>query len=191
MIQTMQFLKKEFPDIEESYFQVLIQGIVQLKKNPNGEKGESRLDRLISIKDEDWNLYFKKREDYLRELLKIWPTVFLFQIENQLLKKKSFDECLDAYQQSHFGYFLANMKMVSSIYKDLRQEWEKCYESWISGNVRIIHPVSVLSIELLRQGIRQVLNEIILKPDIYHKDKDEFRKMIKRQYQLMLTEQNS
>lgn len=191
VIQTMQFLKQEFPNIEESYFQVLLQGIVQLTENRITENVESRFDRLISVGNQDWHLYFKKREDYLIDLLKIWPTVTLFQIENQLSRKNSFDESLAVYQQSGFGVYLANTKMISRIYKDIRIEWEKCFESWEAGNIRIIHPVSGLSIESLRKGIRQVLNEIILRPMKYHEEKDEFRRIIKRHYQLILTEQNS
>ena len=191
MIQTMQFLKQEFPDIEEVYFQILLQGIARLTHSKAPENTMSRFDQLIPIVEQEWHLYFKRREYYLRELLKIWPTVALFQIENQLSKEKSFDQCLDAYQQSHFGIFLANTKMFTSIYLDTRMEWEKCYESWIAGNVRIIHPVSGLGMELLRLGIRKILNEMVFQPEKYHSDSDEFRKMIKRHYQLMLTEQNS
>ena len=191
MIQTMQFLKQEFPDVEENYFQVLLLGIVQLTENRITENVESRFDRLISIGSQDWHLYFKRREDYLKELLKIWPTVALFQIENQLSNQNSFDECLAVYQQSDFGIYMANTKMISGIYRDVRMEWDRCFESWIAGNVIIIHPVSGLSVESLKKGIRHVINEIILQPGKYHKEQGEFRKMIKRQYQLTLTEQNS
>ncbi len=187
---TLQFLKNEFPTLEESYLQLLYSGIVNLTKSPFNDKTESQLDRYISAIDESWHFHFKHRETYFREILKLWPTVLLFQTEEQLKSVKSFDEYLEVYRKSRFGVFLANTKMLTSIYSDLKQDWGMCFSSWITGSSRILYPYSGLSIEVVQHGIRQVINEVILHTDKYHNEPEEFKRLIKRYYQLMLTEQN-
>lgn len=186
---TVKFLKKEFPGTEEGYFNLLLIGIDKIRSRPIFNSEESFIQQLLEDKTGTWHLYFNKREVYFRAIIQVWPTVFLYDMERQLAKAKTYDEYLDTYRESGFGIFLSNTKSLIALYKGLTTDWDECYSSWISGNTRIILPYTPLSEDHLQNGIRNATNQVIVNPDQYHNDADAFAKLIKRQYQLALTEQ--
>ena len=190
MTPVLKYLMKEFPDIEEDCLQLLVRGTSNLTEEQLDKKIGYKLDQYIPVDDESWHLYFKHREDCLSDIFKLWPSIILFQIEEQLNRAKSFDDYLQAYQYSNFGIFLANTKMLSSVYPALLSDWTRCYNSFISGSARILHQWAGLSLTKTRDGIRAVVNEVVLYPGKYHQNDELFKKLIKRQYQLSLTEQN-
>lgn len=188
----LQFLKGEFPGFEEDYFQLLLHGILNLSKAHIiiRIEDESELDQYIAIDHESWQLFFSKRERYYSELLKIWPVILLFETAEQLKLAISFDESLEVFRNSKFGIFLANTKIVTSIYPELKTNWSRCYSSWVHGCARILHPYSGLSKEVMQQGIQQAVNEVVLHSEKYSKEPEVFKTLITRHYRLMLTEQN-
>lgn len=190
MIPVLQYLMKEFPTIEEDCLQLLMSGISNLTEAQLDEYIGNNLDYYIPANNESWHLYLNRNEDYLRDILKIWPSAKLFLIDEQLDMAKSFDDFLRTYESSSFGIFLANTKMLSSIYPVLISDWDRCYNSWISGSARILYQLAGVSLEATRNGIREVVNEVVLHSEKFHNNHELFKKLVKRQYQLSLTEQN-
>ncbi len=187
----VQILSQEFPGMEENCLQLLVHVITKLTKSQIMEGSDSQFDRYIPVTDESWHLYFTNREDYYRELLKIWPTVLLIQVKEESKDKSSFDDYLEVYRESKFGIFMSNTKMLTSIYPALKSDWERCYDTWVAGIAQNLSNYSGLSFEENQHGIRLAINEIILHPEKYHNDPGLFKKLIKRCYRLMLTENNN
>lgn len=190
MVRLQQYLINEFPDIEEEWLHLLVHGISILTEVQLDRKISHKLEQHLFVDNDSWKLYFNHREDYLRNIFKIWPLIKLFQIEEQLESMTSFDGYLKVYQNAKFGTILANTKMLSNIYPVVESDWSLSYNSWISGSSRILYQFAGLSIEATRNGIRDVVNEVVLHSEKYHNNHTMFKKLVKRQYQLSLTEQN-
>jgi hypothetical protein len=190
MSHIKQYILKEFPNIEEECLRVLMDGILKLSETQFNKNIDDKIDHFIPVSYESWHLYYSCNENYFSDILKIWPSIKLFQLEKQIGLATSFDDFLSTYEQSDFGVFLANTKMLASIYPVLMLEWDSCYSSWISGSARILHQLAGLSLTTTQLGIRDLVNEAILHPEKYHNNPDLFKSIVKRQYQLSLTEQN-
>jgi hypothetical protein len=190
MTSVLQYLMKEFPDFEETSLQLLMNGISNLTEVRADNKNAKTFEDYIFINNESWHLYFSNREDYIRDILKIWPSVILFLVDEQLDMKSSLVDKLRTYEGSGFGIFLANTRMLSVIYPELISDWDICYNSFISSSARILYQLAGLSLEEARDGIRLVVNEVVLHAEKYHNSHELFKKLIKRQYQLSLTERN-
>lgn len=187
---TINFLNREFPGTEQEYFELLLKGINKFSKGPLFQSDSSLFHQLATDDTGSWHLHFKGKEVYYRAILQLWPTVFFFNTERLVTSSKSFDDYLTIYFESGCGLFLANTKMLTTLYEGLVADWNSCYSSWINGNTRILLPYTPLDPEKLEMGIRNTSNQIIVNPDKYHGDISELSHLIKRQYQLALTEQN-
>ena len=192
MVSTLeQILKKEFPDRNDCYYKLLVNSIEELSQiqfllnDDDQKKGSSKSDD-----EEPWRCSFNEITSYYQEMLRVWPIIKLISIEEELKNAHGFNASLKVYRKSHFGGFLANAKMLTSIYQELLTTWDQCYVQWIIGNTKLLYPFIGLSKKVTKKGVRQVVNEVILHPEKYHQNKKEFKKLVKRQYQLMLTEQN-
>jgi hypothetical protein len=190
MTSLLQHLMKEFPDLEETCLQLLMNGISNLTEVQADGKINKEFEYYIAANNESWDLHFSNREDYLRNILMVWPSIKLFLIDEKLDMAKSLADYLRTYEGSSFGIFLANTRMLSSIYPELTSDWLLCYNSLISGSARSLYQLAGLPLEETRDGIREVVNEVVLHAEKYHNNHELFKKLIKRQYQLSLTEQN-
>lgn len=190
MIQTVDLLKNLFPGQKESYYEVLARGIKDLSKINIGENSPNKIGHIHPIESNHWKRHFKKLEFYYKELCSIWPVFTITRITEELIKARNFDQYLNVYRRTQFGFFLANTKTLVSLHSEFANDWSFCYESWIGANTSVIHAYTGLSWNMTNSGVRLIVNEVILKPDIYHQIPEEFKHLVKRQYQLLLTEQN-
>ena len=110
MVRLQQYLINEFPDIEEEWLHLLVHGISILTEVQLDRKISHKLEQHLFVDNDSWKLYFNHREDYLRNIFKIWPLIKLFQIEEQLESMTSFDGYLKVYQNAKFGTILATQK---------------------------------------------------------------------------------
>ena len=187
-----QILKKQFPDRKDCYYDIVVNGIEELSQIQilSDEKEDQINGSSKSDEEEPWSCAFNQINEYYKEILRVWPIIKLIKIEAALKNANGFDASLKVYQKSQFGVFLANTKMRTSIYQELQTDWDQCYTQWIIGTTKLLHPFTALSKKRTKKGIRQIVDEVILHPAKYYEHKKEFKKLVKRQYQLMLTEQN-
>lgn len=188
MDQIRPFLKKSFPGKNHHYYEVIENGINFLSGNKIFKEDQKVLGQSFQYKDESWQVSFDTREEFLGEVLKDWAVASLIHLKRSLKKSDGLDEYLDVYYNSKFGYFLANTKTLTKMHLDLNNLWNSCYDYWIAGNVKILQPSLGLTYDKTQHGLKQLVNEVILNPEVYHNDKEKLKKMVKRQYQLMLTD---
>ena len=187
----LDFLKNEFPGNDVEYFQLLLTGIEQLSSGTLFTSDENLFHQLAKDQTGNWHAYFNKREVYYRDVFQVWPTIFLYTIDRKIAITGSFEDYIEIYRKSGFGLFLLNTKTLSALYDGLISDWDNCYLNWIKGNRRIISPYTPLAKKELENAIRKATNQVIVDPEKYHGDQIEFSQLIKRHYQLALTEQKS
>ena len=192
MVSTLErILRTEFPDRKDCYYKLLVNSIEALSQiqilldDDDQKKGSSKSDD-----EEPWRCSFNEITFYYQEMLRVWPIIKLISIEAKLKNVHGFEASLKIYRKSQFGAFLANAKMLTSIHLEIQTDWDQCYAQWIIGNTKLLQPYSGLSKKVTKKGVRQIVNEVILHPEKYHEHKKEFKKLVKRQYQLILTERN-
>lgn len=191
MQQTLELLKITFPGQNKAYYKILAQGLHDLSEIYEKKNIHLKIGVIHPIDSNHWNTIFKEKEQYIKEIFRIWPDFIMAKVKEGLKKVENFDQCIMVYRDTKFGTFLANTKILVSQHAELAEDWNTCYTSWISQNSRLIHPYVGLSENMTEQGVRLIVNEVILQPDKYHQFPEELKRLIKRQYQLLLTEQNS
>ena len=188
--ESLQYLQNEIPGKEDAYLMLLIEGIEKLSDKPIFDSRKDIFHQLLEDRTGTWHLYFSKREIYYRSIIQIWPTYFFHQIEKQIQTTNTFDAYVKIYRLSGFGTFLSNTKTLAGLYQAILPDWDSCFEDWVIGNTRILLPYTPLSKKELEVGIRKVINQIVVDPAKYHSNLDELVTLVRRQYQLALTEQN-
>lgn len=186
----LEFLQREFPNFEEAYFDCILTGISRLSKKVKSNGSAYYIDVLRGETDAKWHRYFNQREVYFRAIIKYWPSIILFEINRKIASADKLDNYLEIYRESHFGTFLSNTKALVMGFEELQPDWNSCYEGWINGNARILEPYADLIENNLDHAIRQIVNEVVVSPHKYHSSLATFRQLVKRQYQLSLSEQN-
>ena len=186
---SISYLQHELPGIEEAYLRLLLEGVQNLSKRPIFTSKKEVFHQLLTSNSGDWHQYFNQRKIYYRSILQIWPTYFLHEVEVAIRTAKSFEDYVEIYRQSGFGIFLSNTKTLSGLYPEILPDWETCYQSWISGTTRLLRPYSAISKERLETTIRNAVNQVIVDPEKFHSDLDKLTKLVRRHYQLALTEQ--
>lgn len=187
---TLRFLQNEFPYFDEAYFECIMTGIASLSQSIENQEEAGLVESLRGETDSNWHRYFDRREVYYRAILKIWPSIKLFEVQRKMISAGVLDDYLDIYLETQFGFFFSNTKALIMGYNELNSEWDTCYDSWIKGNLRILSPYADLIDNNLNQALRKTVNDIIVSPNKYQSNLADFRRLVKRQYKLALTEQN-
>ncbi len=180
-------LKGEFPGHREDYYSLLVSGFLALSDI------NWSLDREQTRDATRWHLLqdvFYEPLRYYQTVLMRWPATMLAYLDQNAGNAKSFEQYIRMYMSTHFSAFLCNTKMLT-VAHPLIDEWNECYEEWVEGSARQIEPIVGLNEDRTNELVRPIVNEVIVNPRKYEEDYKQFEKLVKRQYRLLLAENDN
>jgi len=187
-----QMLRSNYPNRNEKYYYILLKAREHLIKTSS----KLSLTAEAIIKDSEsarptWYTYFKSVEGYYKEVLEILGNVMMEYAFAYLRANATYKDWILVSHSLKMMVFLSNTRNLVGFYPALKKQWYHIYDNVIEEYASILSPILKLSPRRAQLFMKNIANEMILHPDIYHTDLDLFERFVNREYILFLAEQNS
>ena len=182
----LHYIRLAYGGQDDVFYKILHETIELLSSLNTSTENKIILGRNNPFYIDDYKKAFEHIEDLYNKVLSIWPVSRFLEIKDLLSRSSAYDEFIEVYRTSRFGIFLANTKSLTHLYESLQPSWNKCFDHWTEENAQLLKPYTGSSTFKTKLAIRQVINEVILHPNLYHEDFTAFKYLIKNHQKMLL-----